>query len=72
MNTDHDLPRHPDAMLNTDEAASALRLQKQTLHDYRCRMVGPPFYRIGGRAIRYRYGDLMAWLESQRVEPVTA
>ena len=60
--------RTPDAMLTTSEAAELLGLRPHTLHDWRCRGIGPPYHRLGARAVRYRAGDLRAWVEAQRVE----
>lgn len=57
----------PDTMLDTEAAADVLGLRPQTLNEWRCRRVGPSFAKLG-RAVRYRYADLVAWIESQRVE----
>lgn len=61
----------PDTMLTTAQAAEVLGLRPQTLHDWRCRDTGPPYLRLGGRAVRYRYGELIAWAEAGRVQPAT-
>ena len=62
---------HPDAMLTTPQAADVLGLRPQTLHDWRSRGRGPAYLRLGGRAVRYRYSDLVAWADAQRVEPAS-
>jgi predicted site-specific integrase-resolvase len=43
-------------------------MERQTLAKWRQRGLGPAFYRYGGK-IRYRVSDIIAWLESRRVEP---
>lgn len=59
---------HHDAMLTTAQAAEALGLKTQTMHEWRCRGVGPAFHRLG-RAIRYSLADLADWLAASRIEP---
>ena len=58
----------PD-VLNSKQAAEFLGLKLQTLAQMRCEGRGPAFCRKN-RRIRYLRADLMAWLESGRVEPV--
>lgn len=50
--------------LTTEEAAKYLGLKRSTLEAWRCRGGGPKFIRLG-RAVRYRSGDLEAWIESR-------
>lgn len=58
----------PDDLLDTRSAAPVVGLAPATLELDRCRRrLGIPFIRCG-RAIRYRRGDLLAWLNSHRVE----
>jgi len=49
------------------EAARALALSAGTLANWRCKRIGPRFYRLGGRKIVYLEKDLAAWM---RREPV--
>jgi excisionase family DNA binding protein len=50
-----------DALLTEDEAAESLRISVRTLQAWRLKAAGPPFVRVG-RAIRYRRGDIQAWI----------
>lgn len=50
-----------DALLTEDEAADAVRISVRTLQAWRLKTVGPPFVRVG-RTIRYRRGDIKAWI----------
>jgi predicted DNA-binding transcriptional regulator AlpA len=68
MMTDTPTRHDPDTMLRTPQAADVCGLRPQTLHDWRCRGIGPTYYHLGRRAIRYRAGDLYQWLEDQRVD----
>jgi excisionase family DNA binding protein len=53
-------------LLDENGAAAYLRLKRQTLSAWRCHHQGPPFVRVG-RLVRYRKGDLDAWLDKQTV-----
>lgn len=56
-----------DLILMTEqEAADFLALERETLRKWRQRGVGPGFYRLQGRTIRYSQGELVEWLEAQR------
>ena len=50
-------PRHLhldlQRLLLPEEAASALRVKKQTLASWRCERKGPPYIILGDRSIRY-------------------
>ena len=65
--TVHDL----DVLLKPEEAAQLARLAVSTLKDRRWRGTGPPFVKLspgrGGR-IRYRKGDVLAWLRGESAE----
>jgi excisionase family DNA binding protein len=51
-----------DALLTEDEAAESLRISVRTLQAWRLKAAGPAFVRVG-RAIRYRRGDIKAWVK---------
>lgn len=51
-----------DALLNEEEAAASLRISVRTLQAWRLKAAGPPFVRVG-RTIRYRRGDIKAWIK---------
>jgi hypothetical protein len=57
-----------DALLSENQAADLLFLSVRTLQAWRCQGSGPAFVRTG-RAIRYRRGDLVAWVDANRVVP---
>lgn len=52
-------------MLRTTEAAQRLGLSRSWLEKLRLTGDGPPFVRIGMRAVAYWSDDLMAWAESR-------
>ena len=54
-------------ILRTREAASYVGLAKSTLEKRRLTGDGPPYVRLGGRAVGYERDELDAWLASRRV-----
>lgn len=58
----------PDTLLTEVAAAKQLKLSIRTLQAWRCRGMGPAFVRVG-RAIRYRYCDLLDWVKANTVQP---
>lgn len=57
-----------DKILTTLEVAEWLRLKPGTLEKARSTAIGnyPPYIRLGGRRIGYRYGDVASWLQANR------
>jgi DNA-binding transcriptional MerR regulator len=54
-------------ILDTPDAAELLGISPRTLEDWRWRGIGPPFYKLGRRIVRYRAEDLLAFaLKSKR------
>jgi len=53
--------------LSPREVAEVFGIATGTLANYRCKRIGPKFYRLGGHKIAYRREDLEAWA---RREPV--
>jgi predicted DNA-binding transcriptional regulator AlpA len=51
-------------LVRTVEAASLLGLAPSTLEKMRCRGDGPPFVRLGPRAVAYDPGDLREWAKA--------
>lgn len=47
------------------EAADFLKVSEKTLEGWRCAEVGPKFYRMGNRCVRYFKSDLEAWVKSE-------
>lgn len=52
-------------LLRTDEAARRLGLSRSWLEKLRLSGEGPPYIRIGARAVAYWSDDLIAWAESR-------
>lgn len=56
-----------DVFYTPSEVSKIIGISKATLANWRVtRSDGPPFIRVGGRAIRYSANDLLEWLEKQR------
>jgi len=51
-----------DAIFTTKQAAEYLRLSQQTLETWRHKGIGPPYYKIGNRSIRYSRNDLWRYV----------
>lgn len=60
------IPTKEIDVFTTPEAAAYVRLKKPTLERFRLTGQGPRFCKLGG-AVRYRRGDLDAWLEARSV-----
>ena len=56
----------PDDLLNTKQVAAWLGNSPITLEIWRSKGKGPPFIRLSPRMIKYRRGDVLAWLISRR------
>lgn len=58
-----------DALVNVTEAAAVVGLKPKSLDWYRTVAPerGPNFRRVGSRAIRYRMGDLRAYIAGRGV-----
>ncbi len=52
-------------ILRTPDAAEYVGLSSSTLEKKRLDGSGPPFVRLGGRAVGYDVGTLNSWLEQQ-------
>lgn len=60
----------PFCLLPTKSAAQILGLSPAMLERLRWLGDGPPYVRpTGSRAVRYRFKDLMDWIERHRVAP---
>jgi predicted DNA-binding transcriptional regulator AlpA len=55
----------PEACMRTPEAAHYIALAESTLSKMRLTGDGPPFVKVGPRAVAYRRADLDAWLEAR-------
>jgi predicted DNA-binding transcriptional regulator AlpA len=54
-----------DELLSTPELANWLGVSTQFLDIGRSKGYGPPFQKISPRMVRYRRGDVLAWLRSR-------
>ena len=54
-------------ILKEEDAARYLNIAVQTLRNWRCRCEGPPYLKIGRRAIRYHSEDLEVFSQSHRI-----
>ncbi len=66
MNYESSQESASEAILDTREAASYLRLAPITLAKLRHTGFGPPYLRLTPRAIRYRMSDLRLWAFHQQ------
>lgn len=57
-----------ETLLDPPQAAAILGVRVETLNTWRCTKRYPLAYIRVGRRIRYRYEDLMAFLDARRVE----
>lgn len=51
-------------LLDENEAAASLRIAVQTLRNWRWKGEGPRYVKVGVRLVRYRRGDLAAFVEA--------
>ena len=54
-----------DDLLSTRAVAELLGVSTQWLEIGRCKNYGPSFVRVSPRMIRYRRGDVLAWLRER-------
>ena len=54
----------PQELLTTKEAAAELKVSKNYLEQLRVTGGGPIFYKLSPQNVRYRRGDLDAWVAS--------
>ena len=51
-------------LLDEKEAAASLSVAVQTLRNWRWKGEGPRYVKVGARLVRYRRGDLVAFIEA--------
>ena len=61
-------PYRDDDMLSRVELAKAVRVSVRTVDRWIADGTGPPFIRLPGGTLRWRWGDVRAWIEARRVE----
>ncbi len=52
-------------LLNLEELCAMLKITKGTAYRQSCNGTGPPASRVG-KHLRYRRGDVLAWLETKK------
>lgn len=57
--------------LDERAAAQVLGLAVQSLRNRRCKRLGPPYVKIGGRVV-YLLADLQDFLKKHRIDPEAA
>lgn len=57
----------PRRLVRTDGAAEYVALAVSTLEKLRLSGGGPPFVRLGGRAVAYDIRDLDRWIDERKV-----
>ncbi len=61
-------PHHDDDMLSRVELAKALGISSRTVDRWIAEGVGPPYVRLPGGTLRWRWGDVREWLREHRVD----
>lgn len=61
------LKQDPDALLKQHELCDLIGKSEAWAERQRWAKTGPAYIKLG-RAVRYRAGDVLAWLENQRVD----
>ncbi|HEU0162620.1 MAG TPA: helix-turn-helix domain-containing protein [Rhizomicrobium sp.] len=51
----------PKLVLTTTEAADLMGISPRTLEDWRWKGIGPAFFKLGPRLVRYRLADVEAF-----------
>jgi hypothetical protein len=59
-------PLHQESLLTSVELARALKVNDRLPEVWRQNGTGPPYMRVGGRRILYRWADALAWLNDRR------
>lgn len=68
-----EMPAYGDEYLSTAEVAQLMKLPAGTIRYWRHIGEGPPAFKVGRKAVRYRRSVVMAWLtEQEKADPMTA
>jgi predicted DNA-binding transcriptional regulator AlpA len=59
-------PHHDDDMLSRVELATALNISTRTVDRWIAEGTGPPYVRLPRGTLRWRWGDVQAWLAERR------
>jgi predicted DNA-binding transcriptional regulator AlpA len=60
--------RQADDMLSRMQLAKALNVSTRTVDKWIAEGSAPPYTRLPGGMLRWRWGDVLAWLRSHRVD----
>jgi predicted DNA-binding transcriptional regulator AlpA len=60
---------HPDDMLTKVQLGKALNVSTRTIDRWIAEGTGPPFIRLPRGRLRWRWGDVQAWLAEHREHP---
>ena len=55
-----------DRLLTQEEAADILGVSPSTMNGWRVQGRGPAIVRLSARCVRYRYGDVLAYIAANR------
>jgi predicted DNA-binding transcriptional regulator AlpA len=58
----------PDPLAEAAEVAAFLRMTEQNLTQMRYEKRGPRYVQLSGRSVRYRWSDVLAWVEQRTTE----
>jgi hypothetical protein len=58
----------PDAMMTTAALAVLCGVSSRTPEAWRLKGIGPPYFEISSRCVRYKRSDVIAWLANFRHE----
>jgi predicted DNA-binding transcriptional regulator AlpA len=61
-------PYRDDDMLTRVELGKALHVSVRTVDRWIAEGTGPPYLRLPRGTLRWRWGDVRAWIEARRVE----
>jgi len=56
----------PDALIDTKQMSAWLGVSIPWLEIGRSKNYGPPYRKIGAKIVRYRVGDVVAWLDERK------
>jgi predicted DNA-binding transcriptional regulator AlpA len=57
---------HPDDMLTKVQLGKALNVSTRTIDRWIAESSGPPFIRLPRGRLRWRWGDVLRWVEEHR------
>lgn len=60
-----------DEHISTKDLASRTGTSPRLWDGYRCKGGGPQYFRISARCVRYRWGDVVDWMNARRFANTT-